>query len=191
VINPRTLGFLSFVLFIVAFAIGCSGRPTKVDPSPDAFDSGDYALLNTACGAVPGRGMDACFFTAGSPITSGWNLIAPKGKTIIGAEADVYYRDIHKQYSASSGSVVTIKWADFFGAKAWSKAQDGEVMALLTIKWTDGTGLERVTKYRGIAKIFITAPGYERLPIDSGFSTWGSTCEIEYSDAGRSNLLCH
>lgn len=178
----RPLIFLTLLV-----VIGCSG--VVIDPGPDAFSAGDLTLIHSVCEGVPGRGLDSCLVTEGTDISSTWNIVVPAGKTVVGGEVDVYYRDLTKAYNVDS-SLVQIPWADFFGAKTWSKDHDGEVMALLTIRWKDDTGVINTTFYRGLAKIIVTAPGYTRLPIDSGLAEWGTTCTVSYSTSGRSSLRC-
>ena len=162
-----------------------------MDPSVDAFASGDYTLIGSACGAVPGRGMDVCQVTQGSQISTAWTMILPPiGGKVLGGEIDVYYRTLHKQYSLTDKPILQIPWADFFGSKTWSPDQDGEVEALALIRWQDNTGVTQVTKLRGLAKIIVTSAGYDRMPIDSGFQAWTTKCTIQYSSAGRSALEC-
>lgn len=179
---------LVFLMAALSFAGACSHM--VIDKSPDAFASGDFTLIS-ACSAVPSGGLDACYGTEGTKISSAWNMILPKRKgTVLGTDVDVYYRDIHKAYS-STGMVLTIPWADFFGTDTWSsKAHDGVAMALAKVRWKDENGLERVLLFRGYAKLIITRPGYARMPIDSGFHAFGATCKIQYSTAGRSAVSC-
>lgn len=167
--------------------LGCT-TPVVHDPSIDAFNAGDYTLVST-CSAVPGKGMDTCLVTDGTPIESSWRLLVPTGKDVLGGEVDVYSRSLHKQYPIT-GTVVEISWKEFFGATTWSTAMDSEVEALVLVRWKDPTGVVQTTKFRGLAKIIVTKIGYDRMPIDSGFANWGDTCEVQYSTAGRSALRC-
>lgn len=176
-----------FGLAILVTLLGCSAL--VIDPSMNSVDAGDYTLAVSACEAVPGNGMDICRVTEGTKIESSWKLVIPSGKRITGGEIDVYYRDIHKSY-AISGSIVEIPWKEFFGSPTWEKAQDGEALALLLVRFLDDNGNERLTKFRGIAKIVVTSKGYDRLPIDSGFSAFKTTCKIQYSTEGRGAVSC-
>lgn len=154
----------------------------------DAYAANDFTLIST-CNATPGIGMDICLFTEGDSIVSSWQLILPHGDRITGGEVDVYYRDLHKSYNVSSSPLV-ISFNDFFGANKWSSDLDGELLALVTIRWKDDTGLIQTTKLRGIAKTVVTKPGYDRMPIDSGLHAFSTDCKIQYSTAGRSALEC-
>lgn len=176
-----------FGLTFFVTLLGCSAL--VIDPSMDAVEAGDSTLALSACEATPGGGYDICRVTAGTRIESSWKLFVPGGRRVTGGEIDVYYRDIHKSYAAK-GPIVEIPWKDFFGAETWSKAQDGQALALLLIRYTDDNGVEQVVKFRGIAQIVVTSPGYDRLPIDSGFSTFKTTCKISYSTAGRGAVSC-
>jgi hypothetical protein len=103
----------------------------------------------------------------------------------------VYYRDIVKTYGITPGqNLVEIPWATFFSENQWTSSMDGEAMALLSVRYKDPQGIEQVAKFRGLAKIVVTKPGYDRLPIDSGFSAWKTDCKIEYSTAGRGAIQC-
>lgn len=177
------------MLFLAALVFAAACAHLVIDKSPDAFASGDYTLVS-ACSAVPSGGLDACYGTEGTKISSAWNMVLPKKSgTVLGTDIDVYYRDIHKAYSAS-GMVLTIPWADFFGTDTWGPQHDGVAMALAKVRWQDENGLEKVLLFRGYAKLIITKPGYARMPIDSGFAAFGATCKIQYSTAGRSAVSC-
>lgn len=175
------------IIILVAFLLGCSSL--ILDPSIPALEAKDYTLVLSACENTPGIGMDICRVTEGDTIASSWKLIVPQGTPIEGGEVNVYYRDIHKQYSIG-GSVVEIPWREFFGADKWSDDMDGEALALVLIRWKDDRGIIQVTKFRGIAKIVVTKQGYDKLPIDSGLNQWGTKCKVQYSTAGRSALKC-
>lgn len=169
---------------------GCAGL--SIDPSMTAVEARDLTLIST-CSAVPSGGMDACYATEGDLIFSAWRLIVPAGRDILGGEVDVYYRDLHKQYPLPQGSkVIEIPWRDFFNSDKWGPEHDGEVMALALVRWKDATGIEQILKLRGIAKIIVTKPGYDRIPVDSGFVAWKTkfTCTVAYSTAGRSAVKC-
>lgn len=183
----RTRGILAMAL--LGSLLGCSAL--VLDTSTDAVGAGDYTLAGSACDAVPGGGMDICRVTSGTMIASAWTLVIPNGSPIEGGEIDVYYRDVHKSYAAVAGqTMVQIPWKDFFGVPTWTADQDGEVEALLLIRWKDSSGVEQQTKFRGLAKIVVTAPGYDRLPIDSGFAAFSTDCKIQYSTAGRGVVSC-
>lgn len=176
------------VIGLLAGLLGCSAL--VLDTSTDAIGAGDYTLALSACGAVPGGGMDICRVTSGTTIASNWNLVIPTSGKITGGSVDVYYRDIHKSYPIGKDSVLAISWSDFFGTTTWTAAQDGEAEALLAVSWTDQNGVSQQTNFRGIAKIVVTAPGYATLPIDSGFQAFATDCKIQYSTAGRGAVSC-
>jgi hypothetical protein len=115
-------------------------------------------------------------------------MVLPISGSVTG-EVDVYYRDLHKTY-AIGRSILEIPWRDFFGQDKWTSDLDGEALALDIVRWVDSAGIVRETKYRGIAKIVVTKPGYERMPMDSGQHQWQTTCRIQYSTSGRSALKC-
>ncbi len=176
-------------LVIFALLVGCT--TIVIDRSLPAVEAGDYTIaMSAGCGAVPGLGMDVCHVRAGTKIEAVWNLAVPSGhKEILGGEVDVYYRDVHKSYGIT-GRVVSIPWKDFFGSDTWESSMDGEALALVLIRYKTPEGIEEIAKYRGIAKIVVTKEGYDRLPIDSGFGAFTSTCRIVYSTAGRSAMEC-
>lgn len=178
---------LTLFCLLSAFLGGCAAF--VVDRSISAVEAGDSTLALSACGAVPGGGMDICRVTEGTVITSSWKLIVPAGRSVLGGEVDVYYRDLHKQYPVT-GSVIEIPWRDFFGSDTWSSPMDGEALALVLLRWKTPEGIEEIVKFRGIAKIVVTKAGYDRMPIDSGFGVWPTTCRIQYSTAGRGALSC-
>lgn len=160
-----------------------------IDPSIPAVQAGDYTIATSACGAVPGRGMDVCHVREGTRIESSWVMIVPNGKGVIDGEVDVYYRDVHRHYPITD-SIVQIPWAHFFQSEKWSTDMDGEALALVLVRYKDPQGIIEVAKFRGIAKIVVTKEGYDRLPLDSGFAAWKTVCKIQYSTAGRSAISC-
>jgi hypothetical protein len=164
---------------LLLFLSACSG--ITIDPSMDAYAAGDFTLIST-CNATPGIGMDICNVTEGEQISSGWKLILPHGDRIVGGEVDVYYRNIHKTYNVSASPLV-ISFRDFFSSATWTSDLDGELLALVTIRWKDDTGIIQSTKLRGIAKTVVTKPGYDRMPIDSGLHAFSTVCTIQYSTA--------
>ena len=174
----RISSFLAGVMTGLLFMAACSSF--VVDRSMNAVDAGDYTLAISACEAVPGSGMDICRVREGTAIESSWKLIVPQGKSVIeGGEVDVYYRDVHRQYAVQS-SVIEIPWRDFFNQSTWTRDLDGEALALVLIRFKTPEDIEEVVKFRGIAKIVVTKAGYDRLPIDSGFAAWKSTCKVQY-----------
>lgn len=177
--------WLAGVTIFVTLA-ACSS--VVVDTSVEALASGDYTAIGSACGAVPGGGLDICRVREGTDIASSWKLVVPT-TNLQGGEVDVYFRDIHKSY-AVTGMVVDIPWKDVMGGPKWTSDMDGEAMALVVIRWKDAQGIEQVTKFRGFAKIVVTKEGYDRLPIDSGYAAFKGTCKVQYSTAGRSALEC-
>lgn len=178
--------FLTSIILLVT--VGCA--QVLIDPSVDAFNAGDFSLIHSACRSVPGRGLDSCLVTSGTPINQTWVLIVPQGPGVLGGEVDVYFRGLHRQYEIN-GHVVSIPWADFFESKVWASDMDGEAQALLVLAWKDSLGVDQTTKYRGLAKIVVVNPNYTRMPIDSGFTDWQSECKIQYSTSGRSAIECH
>ncbi len=190
--NPKLVSAL--IAFLAAYFIQVQGCGSLVmDKSADAFTSGDFTLIS-ACQTVPGRGVDSCQFSEGDDIKSAWRLVIPPPKSaaqVIGETVDVYFKDLHKSYTGNGTWVTEIPWADFLGVSKWSKEENkGIVEALVTMNWVDNQGVNQVTQYRGLAVLFVTAPGYERMPIDSGNAAWGTTCKINLSTAGRSALDC-
>lgn len=179
-----------YLPFLLALFFIAACTKFVMDPSMESIAAGDYTLLASACDAVPGRGMDVCHVKEGTKIESAWTLLVPGlGKNILGGEIDVYYKDIHHTY-AVTGNKIQIPWADFFKSSTWSREFDGEALALVLIRFETPEGIEEVIKFRGIAKLVVTAKGYERLPIDSGYTAWKKTCKIAYSTAGRSAISC-
>lgn len=182
----------------VAFALGlllgggCSGKALILDRSIPAVEAGDYTLAVSACENVPGHGMDICRVQEGDAIQSAWTMVIPtKGQAILGWEADVYYRDVVQPVSVSGvGPAIQIPWKDFFKQDTWTKALDGEAMALVTVRYRTPEGLEELVRFKGLAKIVVLSAGYDRLPLDSGFTAWGTTCKVQYSTAGRGALQC-
>lgn len=168
---------------------GCQGT-LGIDPSLPAVQADDLTLVMSGCEAVPGRGMDICRVKEGQPIESVWRLVVPVGKNhFISGELTAYFRDLSKSYALKE-PLLEIPWKDFFGNVHWDTTHDGEVMALAQIRWKTPSGVEEIWRARGIAKIVVTKPGYDPLPLDSGFFTWGTLCKIQYSTAGRSAVKC-
>ena len=183
---------ITYKIFLCSAAVivGCSGL--IIDPSMQAVEAGDYTLAVSACANVPGGGMDICHVRAGTKIESSWKLFLPQKKNqTLGGEVDVYYRDTHYSFGFDKNTkILEIKWSEIMDSDTWSRDMDGEALALVLLRYVDENGIEEVVKFRGIAKIIVTQEGYDRLPIDSGFHTWGSTCKIQYSTAGRGAVSC-
>lgn len=170
---------------------GCMGKAI-LDPSIQAVEANDLTLMISACEAVPSRGMDLCRVKEGAPIASSWKLVLPVGKNVfLGGEVVVYFKDISKTYPVQANPVVEIPWSDLLGDTVWKPEHDGMALAMATIRWKTPEGIEEIWKARGFAKVVVTKPGYDPLPMDSGFVTWGTTCDIAYSTAGRSAIRCH
>lgn len=184
---------LAAALFVASLGLAatCSSG-LVIDRSMQAVAAGDYTLAVSACGAVPGGGMDICRVKEGAPIESSWRLIVPAKtkKQIKGGELTVYYRDISKTYTIADKPLIEIPWRDFFGAATWQRSMDGEALALAQIRYVTPEGIEELFWARGIAKIVVTRQGYDPLPLDSGFAAWSTTCKISYSTAGRSVVKC-
>lgn len=177
------------VASVFSFAGSCSSL--VIDRSMTAVYAGDYTLGISACAAVPGRGMDLCRVKENAPIDSSLRLIVPAGgKAIKGGEITLYYRDISKSYPILNNPLIEIPWSEFFGQEKWSRALDGEVLALAQIRYETPEGIEEIWRARGVAKIIVTREGYDPIPLDSGFAAWGVNCKITYSTAGRSDVKC-
>jgi hypothetical protein len=168
---------------------GCVGK-TIVDPSIPAVEANDYTLMISACENVPARGLDICRVKAGQKIESVWRIIVPvDDRAFLGGEITVYYKDISRSYSVTQ-SIVEIPWKDFIGEASWSESHGGVALALAQIRYRTPEGIEQLWWARGEALLVVLKPGYDPMPVDSGFSTWGTTCRIEYSTAGRSAISC-
>lgn len=177
------------LLVFVLIIMGC--ETMVIDPSMNAVEAGDYTLALSACEGVPGRGMDICRVKEGQKIFSVWRMVVPvdMNHNFLGGEVVVYFRDISKTY-AIQNAVIEIPWRDFFSQDTWAENMDGEFLALAALRYKDASGVEKILKGRGIAKIVVTKPGYDPLPLDSGFGAWNTTCKIQYSTAGRSAIKC-
>lgn len=176
---------------LVAVMFGWACTSLVIDRSMPAVFAGDFTLGVSACAAVPGRGMDICRVKENAPIDSTFRLIVPvSGGAVKGGEITLYYRDISKTYPLGDTPLVEIPWKDFFGQEKWTRALDGEVLALAQVKYITPEGVEEIWVARGIAKIVVTREGYDPMPLDSGFSAWKVKCEISYSTAGRSDVKC-
>ena len=185
---------------LAALAIGCVGcsGSLKMDRSTDAFNAGDMTLLSS-CQAAPGplislaSGVDSCRFTVGDIVAGKWILIAPppkNAKKVIGGSVDLYYRDLHKAYPITDWTI-PIDFKNFLGNGTWSKDfHEGVIEALVSVSWVDNQGIQQITRFRGIAVLIVTDLGYERLAIDSGNQTWGTSCKVQYTNAGRGSVVC-
>lgn len=168
---------------------GCAGLIT--DSSIPAVDAGDYTLAMSACENTPGGGFDICRVVAGAPIQSSWKLVIPKSKFIESWEVDVFYRDVAQSvHIEGKAPLVEIPWSSFFKANTWDTSMNGEALALLTVSYREETGILKKVAFKGLAKIVVLAPGYTRLPIDSGAITWGANCKIRYTTSGRGAVEC-
>jgi hypothetical protein len=183
-------------VILMLLLVGCSGSSIVMDRSADAFSAGDMTLVSS-CQAAPGpklgmaSGVDSCRFTVNDTVAGNWILVVPPPKgQVTGGTVDVYYRDLHKSYPVKDW-IVPISFSDFLGITKWTSAFDEAVLeALVTINWNDNENVQQISRYRGIAVLIVTATGYERMPIDSGNSAWGTKCKVQYSPAGRSALQC-
>ena len=163
-----------------------------VDTSIPAVQAGDYTLALSACENTPGGGFDICRVTAGTPITSSWTLVIPAGKSIVGWEVNVFFKEITTPVTfKGTAPVVSASWAQITGATTWDASMDGEAIALLTVTFKDATGLQSQVEYQGLAKIVVLPANYTRLPIDSGSVAWGTTCKVQYTTAGRGAVSCN
>lgn len=164
---------------LLVLSVGCS--TLSPDTSPSAVSSGDLSLVQTACSPVPTKGLDVCRQHDGDPITSSWTLYVPWSNDAISGEARVKFGDQTIIYPIT-GFELNIPWKDIFG-ETWKSA--GLVQALVTIKTKD-----RVVQALGYAFIVILKPGYDPTPISSLGAITVKTCNIEYTTAGRSRVLC-
>lgn len=178
----KKLGLVLALLFM-----GC--RQFVLDPSPEAVAAQDLTLIISACENVPARGMDICRVKENAKIQSSWRLVLPVGGNFIGGELVVYYKD-QSFTTAINEKVVEIPWSQLVKRDVWHLDDDGEALALATIRYKDDQGIEKIWKARGIAKLIVTKESYDPMPIDSEFYTWGTTCKIQYSTAGRSAIEC-
>jgi hypothetical protein len=184
--NSLKLLRLSLILLIT----GCRGSAYIADPSIQAVEAGDYTLAISGCSNVPGGGMDICRVKEGADVDSVWRLIVPVDKRVfLGGELTVYFKDVSKTYAITS-PLIEIPWKDFLGATKWERSHDGQALALAQIRYKNQEGIEEIWKARGLAIIVVTKPGYDPLPLDSGFVQWGSTCKIQYSSQGRGVVSC-
>ncbi len=184
-------GVRSLILAAGALSLGVACSTLVVDRSMPAVQAGDFTLAISACQAVPGRGMDLCRVKENAAIESVLRLIVPAGTAHVrGGEITLYYRDVTKTFAIKDSPLIEIPWKEFFGADKWSRAMDGEVLALAEVRYETPEGLEEIWRARGVAKIIVTREGYDPLPLDSGFSAWAINCKIDYSTAGRSDVKC-
>jgi len=180
----------AFSLPFLIFFIACA--ELVIDPSMDAVQAGDFTLAMSACENVPGGGMDICRVKEGTAIESSWKLVVPaKFKGFAGGEVEIYYKDTQLSFAITGESnLIEIPWKEVMKSGTWTKAMRGTALALVLIRYKDAQGVERIQKFRGEARLLVTEPTYDRLPIDSGFEAFKTTCKVAYSTAGRGALSC-
>lgn len=182
--------WLPLVFLFTILGIVCCVSDLKIDPSMSAVEANDLTLVGSACEGAPGRGMDICRVKEGQAVSSSWRIVVPvDGRVFLDGELTVYFHGVSKTYPITS-PLIEIPWSDLVPGPFWTRDVDGEAMALAQIRWKTPAGLIEVWKARGIAKLIVTKEGYDSLPLDSGFSAWGTTCKIQYSTAGRSAIKC-
>lgn len=165
-----------------------------IDPSANAMESNDWTLVLSACGAVPGGGMDICRVTEGTATDQVLRLIVPHNdKFFLGGEGMIYFKG-RKIPVAVTDKFIEIPWSQVLGENLWKSEHDGEALILVTLRFKNEQGVEEVWKARGIAKVIVLKPGYSVLPIDSGYVTFEREikvkCKVQYTTAGRSAVDC-
>jgi hypothetical protein len=178
--------------FAIIFSLGLALQACKsfpIDPSIAAAEANDYTLIASACEAMPGRGADICRVKEGTTVSSGWRLIVPTGDKILGGEVTIYYKDFSKSYGVTD-KVIEVPWRDLVTDHTWKESHDGIAVAIAQIRYVDPGGIEKIMRARGMAIINVLKPGYDPMPIDSGFAAWKTECKVEYSTAGRGALGC-
>ena len=177
-------------LALIALMSILPGCQTVIDRSIRAVDAADLTLVG-GCSAMPGRGADICRFKEGQSISSSWNLVVPAGeRELLGGEVVIYGLDQPKTFPVKD-KVVVIPWRDIFGDESWKTSHAGVLTALAQIRWKTPEGIEEIWNAKGVAIVLVLKQGYDEIPIDSGFSAWGTKCKVQYSTAGRSALECH
>lgn len=171
-------------LIIILLLFACVSH-VIMDPSVGAVKADDYTLIQSICEAAPGRGIDVCRAKEGTPISSTWVLVLPKGK---GGEVSVQYRDVTRTY-AVTGTTITIPLKDFFDHENWEKTDAGTAVLYAKVIYNSGTG-DAVFTARGFAFFIVTDNTYDPMPIDSGYSAFQTQCKIQYSTSGRSAIGC-
>lgn len=173
--------------------LGLSACKTVFDMSPEAYASGDFTLVGTLaggpCKALPTGGVDVCRVKEGSMRESVWRLILPDGRAVHSGQITVYYKDFSKVYPVT-GTVTEIPFSDLLGAGKWEEKDSDVATALAEIRYSDSEGVERTAKAEGMAIIVVLKSGYDPMPMDSGQENWGVNCQVQYSTAGRSALVC-
>lgn len=188
---------LSITLLLAIMACACN---VVEDTSTPAVEVGDKTLLNfiaagidahSNCYALPNGGFDICRFIEGTTIKSSWNIIIPKGSSIVGNQIVLFYRDFQKTYSAQD-AVISIPFSDILQAKTWSKDLEGEVEALAMVQYKDSSGIIKTARALGIARILVLPASYNQLPLDSGSQAFAAkvTCRLQMATSGRSAYEC-
>jgi hypothetical protein len=153
------------------------------DSVQPAVLSGDASLVMGACSQRPVRGVDVCYVHDGDAVTSAWRLYLPWGEQAVTGDLRIKRGDRVYNYKIAS-DIVDINWTDIVGA-TWTKDDVGLVQALATIKYED-----RVVQALGYSFIVVLNPGYDPQPTGSESAITKQNCTIEYTDKGRSRVLC-
>lgn len=179
-------------ILVLLLLASCASCKTKFDVSPEAYASGDFTLVGAlsegGCKSLPVQGVDVCRFKEKAQVETVWRLILPWGKQVEGGTITVYWKDKSFTYSVRGG-VVEIPLRPIIGSY-WGKNDSDVATALAEVRWRDSEGLLRTSRAEGMAVFVVLKRGYDPMPIDSGLSTWGTKCQVEYSTAGRSALHC-
>jgi hypothetical protein len=179
------------LLFSLGLAAGCAHAPVE-DLSSDAAASNDLTLVSSACQAAPGQGLDICRVNEGAAVAGDWLLVIPQGATTLGGELSADFRGVTQTYAVPPGAkTYSLPWRTFFsGEPVWTEPMGGIVMALLSLQWVDRQGVRQTTNFRGMVFLEVLKAGYSKLPIGSALKAWHSTCQIDYTTAGRSSVSC-
>jgi hypothetical protein len=176
------------LILLAGCATGCK---IPVDPSIAAVEAKDLTLIGSACETLPGRGADICRVKEGQAVTGGWRLVIPRVKgSVVGSEVTVYFKGRSLTVSGGETNVVEIPWEKLTKGNTWSRDDDGQALALATVRWKDDRGVIDSTRARGIAIIVVTRPGYDPLSLDSDHAAFGTKCTVVYTTAGRGALSC-
>ncbi len=177
------------IMIFLVLLFGC-GTSLIIDPSPQAYASGDLTLALKSCFGPLGSGFGVCRVKEGTQVTSSWQAVLPKlGGAVLGGELVVRVRDVTKTYALPDDGIVDVPLSDFFGP-VWKKDDTGIFNATAKLRVRNDQGLEVIVMAEGQFLVRVLAVGYDPLPIDSGFVAWGTHCRVTYSTAGRGAVSC-